>query len=100
MKDKVKMTMVVVCVIAGIMLTYTFGYFEGCRYIAKGIQLEPIDNSIRIVFENDTEGIWKPVYHNDGTFIGFSIYEINGDFKTFIHINETIKAKLAENLNK
>lgn len=100
MKDKIKTTMIVVCVIAGIMLTYAFGYFAGKDSVAKGIQLEPIDNSIRIVFEYDTEGIWKPAYHNDGTFIGFSIYKINGDFKTLIHINETIKAKLAETLNR
>lgn len=100
MKDKVKTTMVVACVIAGIVLTYAFGYFGGMDSVAKGIQLESVGDSIRFVFEDDTEGIWKPVYHNDGTFIGFSIYEINGEFKSFVHINETIKAKLAENLNR
>lgn len=56
------------------------------------IQFEEISNDIRFIFrDEDTTGIWKPVFHRDGSFIGFVIYDVNNTFKTFIHINETIK---------
>ena len=93
-KETIKTILIAILFVGSISIIYIFGYFEGKDSVVKGIQLESIDNGIRFIFNQNDSGIWKAVYRGDGTFIGFAIYNTDNSFKTFVHINETIKAKL------
>ena len=96
MKDETKTVLMAGVVISLVMLLYAFGYFAGKDSVVKGVQLESIGDSMRFIYENDTNGIWRSVYINDGSFIGFVVYDIDNSFKTFIHVNETVKSKMGE----
>lgn len=79
MNGKIKTTIVVICFIAGIMLIYSFGYFEGKESIKS------FGNSIRFI-SSDNQSVLEyiPLFYNDGSLAYWEVTLLNGS-KTFVN---------------